>query len=257
MSLQELVLESLRELRSRQQLLTANLTGNAFFGFIVYSWLSLNNLSFVNLRNSAAILIAVAFFATWLQATTFTAFHFGAEQSPYLPALRRLHCYLPWATALAGTVVLFTWMSSVLGSFVWVVGVGVILAVLPFASQAAGGGFPRQRAADIVFHRDYWIAGASLVVLGLWVPAAVVALIPVPAQPFPRMLISGMRLSFAYFLAIGAWVLLAAIIGRMGGLETLGAKPATVNNVVDSGLPEDLSARPFASDAGTVDRTSR
>ncbi len=247
MVLQELIWQSLRSIKDRQQLLTANLTGNAFFGFVLYSWLSLNHLSLTSVWRGVGVLLVLGFFFFWLQATTFAAFHPGSPQSPYFLALRRLPRFLPWSLAILGTVALYIWMSSVLGYFVWIVGVGMILAFLPLASQAAGGGFSRQRAVDIIFNEQYWLVGTGLLMIGLYLPVVMLALVPAPENPILRMMISGFRLGIAYFLAIGSWVALSAFIGKLGSLETNRKKSSATSPPRDANAPPPVNTEAKAS----------
>ncbi len=231
---------ALKQASRRQRLITANLSGNAFLLFVVYSWTTLNDLSWNNLLRALPVLAVVAFFVIWLQATTMMAFHPGGGDVPFGPALRRLPRYLPWAAALGGTLLLFRWMSGVLGPLVWVVGVASLMAVLPLASQAAGGGFSRKQATDIIYDERYWAVGTALLVVGLYLPVAVFHWIPSTKNFFVQMLVAGMRLGLAYFLAVGGWVALAALIGCLGAEE-----PAPLSGAGGDHGGEDTPVAPF------------
>jgi hypothetical protein len=212
---------ALRQVFRRQRLVTANLSGNAFLLFVVYSWITLNDLSWGGLLRASPVLAAVTFFIIWLQATTLVAFHSDAGDAPFGPALQRLPRYLPWAVAMGGVLLLFRWMSGVLGPLVWVVGIACLMAILPLASQAAGGGFSRKQATDIIYDDRYWLLGTALLVVGLYLPVVVFDWIPGSANFFVRMLVAGVRLGLAYFLAVAGWVTLASVIGCLGAEELL------------------------------------
>jgi len=214
----ELTTESLKLVWRQQKVTTANLSGNAFVLFFLYSWSKVQDRSGQDLVFSLLVAGVILFAGLWLHATTLVTFQRNEEETPFMPALRRFHYYLPWAVAIAGTAVLFTWMSSLLSVMVWVAGVAAILALLPLAAQAAGGLFPRKAAYDILFSEKYWLFATGVLVLGLYTPFSLFAWLPVFEERIVQMLVTGLRIGLAYVLTIFAWVSLAAFIGRMGML---------------------------------------
>jgi hypothetical protein len=212
----EIVVSAAKAVARQQPLLLANLTGNVFLAFAVFAWHSFNGGFFEDLASSVFMSLMVGFFTTWLAASTLAAFHPGVTaDTPFIPVLRRLHFVLPWAAALVGTLFLFHWMSSLLGFLVWTVGTATILALLPMASQAAGAGFSRQCAADIVFNENYWIASIGLVIVGFYLPISFFYWMPMPENPLVRLVAGGARIGVACLLSVSAWVLLAALIGEL------------------------------------------
>jgi len=212
----EVVSATISGVRKRQQLIMANLTGNAFLLFVLYSWLSVPGQATSQLLSSIFVLVVIFFFAFWLHATTLAAFHPGTKETPFMAALERLPKSLPWLLALTGVVILFTWMSSVLSLYVWIPGVALILAILPMASQAAGGAFSRKSATDIIFSEHYWLIATALLVAGLYLPWLLFSWFPQPEDFALGIFATALRWGIAYFLAIYSWVLLAAVIGSMG-----------------------------------------
>ena len=109
----EIVVSAATAAVRHQPLLLANLTGNVFLAVAVVAWYSFNGGLFEDLASSTFMSLLVGFFATWLAASTLAAFHPGVTaDTPFIPVLRRLHFFLPWAAALVGTLFLFQWMSS-------------------------------------------------------------------------------------------------------------------------------------------------
>ena len=177
-ALRELTTESLKLVWRQQKITTANLSGNAFVLFFLYSWSRVQDRSGQDHVFSLLIAGSVLFAGLWLHATTLATFQRNEEETPFVPALRRMHYYLPWAAAIGGTAALFAWMSSTLSVMVWVAGVGVILALLPMAAQAAGGLFSRKVACDIIFNEKYWLFATGVLVLGLYAPFSLFAWLP-------------------------------------------------------------------------------
>ena len=207
--------EAFRQVCRHERLVTANLTGNAFLGFVFYSWASSSGFTWKEFLRAVPLLTALGFFLIWLQATTFAAFHPGTARTPFMPALRRLPQFFPWAVSLAGILALFQWLASVLGIFVWVVGLTAILSLLPLASQAAGGGFSFRKAQDIVFDEVYWMAATALAVGGLYLPALIFSWTPQTDNLLWQLIAASIRLGLPYSLAVISWVMLAAVIGRL------------------------------------------
>ncbi len=208
--------DAFRSVSRHERLLTANLTGNAFLGFIFFFWASSSAFTWGEILRAAPLLTALGFFLMWLHAATLAAFHPGMGRTPFMPALRRLHRFLPWALALAGILALFQWMANLLGIFVWVVGLTAVLSLLPLASQAAGGGFSVQKAQDIVFDEVYWLTASVLAVGGLYLPVLVFSWNPKTDNIVLQLLSASLRIGIPYSLAVTSWVLLAAVIGCLG-----------------------------------------
>ena len=242
-TLQDVIWPAMKAVQKHQQLLMANLTGNAFLVFILYSWIVVSDRSLTELLSSGAGLLVILFSGVWLQAATLAAFSQESSTTPFVPVLKRMPKYLPWAGAMAGTVALFAWMSSVLGFLVWVVGMAVLMALLPLASQAASGRFSRKTAAEIVYREQYWIIGTALLVVGLYAPFLVFNSLPVPEDAFLRTIMDGVRIGLSCFLSISSWVVFAAVIGRLGWLiENAPVETAAANDTAPSPATDDDEA---------------
>lgn len=242
-TLQDVIWPAMKAVQKHQQLLMANLTGNAFLTFILYSWIVVSDRSLTEVLSSGAGLLVILFFGVWLQAATLAAFCGESSTTPFMPVLKRMPKYLPWAGAMAGTVMLFVWMSSVLGFLVWIVGMAVLMALLPLASQAASGGFSRKTAAEIVYCEQYWIIGTALLVVGLYAPFLVFNSLPVPEDIFLRTIMDGVRIGLSCFLSISSWVVMAAVIGRFGWLfENALADTPAVSDAAPSLAADDNEA---------------
>ncbi len=211
--------DAFRQVCRHDRLVTANLTGNAFLGLVFFFWASSSALGWREVLRAIPMLTALGFFLMWLHATTLAAFHPGVARTPFMPALRRLPQFFPWALALAAVLALFEWLASVLGIFVWVVGLTAILSLLPLASQAAGGGFSFRKAQDIVFDEVYWMAATLLAVGGLYLPVLVFSWNPQTDNLILKLVAASIRVGLPYSLAVTSWVLLAAVIGRLGAGE--------------------------------------
>jgi hypothetical protein len=248
-SLKRTLSNAVRAVYDRQQLLIANLTANAFLSFVAYSWFVLNGPSGGELVDSLLVLLPTAFLVCWLQATTFAAFHPGVTEIPFLPVLSRLHRFAPWAALLAGNVILFAWMSSLLGYWVWIIGMAVLLALLPLSSQAAGGWFARSSAIDVIFDEEYWMIATGLLVAGLYLPFLVFMGIPQMESLIGKAIINGLRVGISYLLAVVSWVVLAAVVAEMA-VQKERAKDA--KQAVDQTVTPN---RPFSKNAITMEKT--
>lgn len=239
-TLKTILVGAVKAVLRRQQLLTTNLTGNAFLLFVAYV-LKIDGASGTTVLDAVLVLLPASFLLCWLQASTLAAFYPGQSEVPYFPVLRRLHYYLPWVAALVGVLVLFRWMSSVLSPLVWVLGIAVALALLPLAAQAAGGWFDRSVALDVVFDGKYWILAAGVLAGGVYLPITVLASLSTSEDIFAQMFITGLRIGFSYLLGVSAWVVLAAIIGELAARV---AAPETHQGEDIARLSESLSAQP-------------
>lgn len=188
----------------KQQLALANLTGNAFL------------LVAVLVVQAPVLMVVGCLFGLWLMTATLAAFQTDKAETPFVPVLRRVPQFLPWALVMAACFVLFSWLASALHFLVWVPGLAAILALVPLVSHAAGGGFSRAVAIRIVSNDQYWLTGALLVVVGLYIPFMLMSWVPVGGDFIVRSLISGTRFGISYVLAIISWLTLVSFVGRMG-----------------------------------------
>jgi len=215
-SAKKTLVTAIKTVAQRQQLLMANLTGNAFLGFLLYAWRTMNGGLFGNLSDTVFVLFFVGGLAVWLNAATLAAFHPGVTTTPFMPVLRRLPRVLPWVLAIIGVALLFRWIATVVHPLAWVVGVGCLLVLLPLTSQAAGGGFPRSAAIDVVFNGRYWLLSAGLLALGIYLPLLLISELGVPGNLLFRLFLGCVRMAVFSFCAVGGWVTLAAITGLLG-----------------------------------------
>ncbi len=202
------------EVWKKQQLALANLTGNAFLLFLV-----------ITLRTPGPMVVG-GLFGLWLMGATLAAFHTTNTETPFGPILRRMHYFLPWALAMAAAVILFGWLASVLHFLVWVLGVAAVIAILPLVSQAAGGGFSRAAAVRIITNDQYWMTGAILLIVGLYIPFMLLSWVPGGDEFLIRALVAGVRFGLSYVLAMISWLTLVAFVGAMGVEFESGARAA-------------------------------
>lgn len=215
-SLATVMLDALKAIRRRQELALANVTGNAFVLFLLYSWMVVSDRPGADLAASVLLTLIAGFCGLWLHGTTLAAFHPEVKETPFLPVLRRFHRFLPWAAGEVAVIVSFAWLGSEVSPLLWVVGVAAVLALLPMASQAAGDGFSRDSAIRVVTSEQYWLAGTLLLVVGIYLPFLLIGWIPQASGLVMSTLATAGRFGIAYALAVLAWVALAALIGGLG-----------------------------------------
>ena len=245
MSLGNRILDAFKAVWQRQQLTMANLTGNAFLLFVLYSWFSSHDLATAEWRNAAMTLGLVGVFGIWLQAATLAAFHSDKKETPFFPVVRRFPQYLPWAVMVVGFLVLIGWLASKSTMLIWLVGVGALLALLPILSQAAGGGFCRDAAFRVVTSEQYWLAGSILLVAGLCLPFLLLGWVPTGTNFIFRALISGIRFGFSYVLAMMSWLALLALVARMGIEVERGQAPPLDPDKADAPIIEYPEPEPI------------
>ncbi len=239
---------ALAEMWRRRKLLAAHWLGNAVLIGLAYGWLWISEASALEVVWSAVVLAAGVFGALWLHATALAAFHAEAGPLPVRLALRRLPRFLPWAAVLAGVIAATVWLSGYapkvteyLSSLLtlrlrkpvspeqvaWVYPAllrgacaVVVLALLPLASQAAGGGFSRRAGLAVAARPRYWLACAVLVLAGLYVPGRLMGWTPSFESLIVQAASMAVRVGLAYLLAVTTWLTLAAIIGLFGRAAT-------------------------------------
>ena len=249
----------MRAVARRRQLLTANLSGDAFLLFVLYALFVLNGAA-PNIVDTLIVMVPTSFFLCWLQATTFAAFYPDQSEIPYIPTLRRLHHFIPWALAVVGTVVLCGWLSSALGAWVWLAGAGCVLALLPLAAQAAGGWFDRSVAIDVISNPKYWILAVTVIFAGLCLPFLLLTSLSLREDFVAYMLIQGLCIGIGYVLAVTAWVTIAALIGEFAaGASTpkrfQGEDIARLSEGVSGELQSVTPKRSFSRNAITMEKT--
>jgi hypothetical protein len=241
----ELERRALGDVWGQKKLLGAHLAGNALLLWAVYALLGMGDQTVWQLVISALLAVVVLFAAMWLHGTALAAFH-GVGQAPGLP-LRRLPKLLPWVLLAAALLAVAVWLAGYgprvtvyLSSrfTLWLLtpvspqkvdwifpallrSVCLIgwLALLPLASQAAGGGFSGRQALQIAASGRYWLACAVVVLAGIYLPGRLIWWV-LPVQGLLLETLSMLvRFSLAYALAIAAWLTLAAVIGRLGREE--------------------------------------
>lgn len=215
-SLGMIMRDALKAVWKRQELALANLTGNAFLLFLFYSWFSNPDRSGSNLAGAVIWMLICAFFGLWLHGTTLAAFHTDIKETPFVPVLGRFPKFLPWIAAEVAAIALFGWLGSEVSFLFWVLGVAAVLALLPMVSQAAGGGFSLNSAVRILTNEQYWLASTLFLIFAVYLPYLIVTWIPKAEGLWMRTIETAARLGLACVLAIMSWVLLAALIGRMG-----------------------------------------
>jgi len=244
----ELERRALGDVWGQKKLLGAHLAGNALLLWAVYALLGMGDQTVWQLVISALLAVVVLFAAMWLHGTALAAFH-GVGQAPGLPwaSLRRLPKLLPWVLLAAALLAVAVWLAGygprvtvyLSSRFTlwlrtpvspqkvdWIFpallrSVCLIgwLALLPLASQAAGGGFSKRQALQIAGSGRYWLACAVLVLAGIYLPGRLIWwVLPVPGLLLETLSML-VRFCLAYALAIAAWLTLAAVIGRLSTKE--------------------------------------
>lgn len=235
---------ALAEVWARKKLAVTLLLGNALLAVAAYAWLWVPDETVIEVGLSMLLALAVVLAVVWLNGAALAAFHTEAGPLPLRLALRRLPRFLLWVVVVAAITVAAAWLagsagkiSQYLASWLtlrlrrpvsperveWLYGsllrgawCAAVLALVPLASQAAGGGFSARAALRTIARPRYWLACALLALAGLYVPGKLVSWTPeFGALSFQAGSI-GLRLGLAYLLAVTAWLVLAAVIGRMG-----------------------------------------
>jgi hypothetical protein len=249
---------ALSDVWGRKKLLWVYLLGNAVLIALAYGWLWIGEETVLEVLFSAVLALAVIGGALWLHATALAAFHAEAGPLPVGLAWRRLPRFLPWAALAVVGVALAVWLSGYapkvtpwLASLFtlrlrtpvspqqvdWIypallrgLGVVAVLALLPLASQAAGGGFSKGDALQLAARPRYWLACAVLVLAGLYLPGRLVGWIPSFESLAAQAASLAVRFGLAYLLAATGALTLAAVIGQLAGEMGKGgndnAKPA-------------------------------
>ncbi len=239
---------ALAEVWARKKLAVTLLAGNAGLAAAAYAWLWVPDETGIEVALSGLLALAVVFAAVWLNGAVLAAFHAETGPLPLRLALRRLPRFLLWVLVVAAVTVAAVWLAGSAGkvtqylaSFLtlrlrrpvsperveWLYGsllrgawCAVVLALLPLASQAAGGGFSARAALATIARPRYWVACALLALAGLYVPGKLVNWAPEFGALSFQAGSMGLRLGLAYLLAMTAWLTLAAVIGRMGREES-------------------------------------
>lgn len=211
-----LLRESWNGVARRPKLIAWHVLGNAVLFALFFAWLSLPDRTAADLALTALLGAAVAFGALLLHGSTMALFHDALTRKPCSVALRRLHLLLVWAAAIAATALIFWWLGRARGQPLWILGLFVGLALLPLASQAAGGGFDRASALAVTAKPAYWLIAAVFCVAGVLVPGLLVGWTPETTGIVNQTLSMLARFGAAYVLVILAWLLLVAAIGKLG-----------------------------------------
>ncbi len=211
----------LADVWARKGLLAAQLAGNAVLLLLGYWWLSLPDRTVWQVALSVLVALVIIFAALWLHAAALAAFH---PQPPpgglAWRALRRLPLFLICLLLVAAVSVALLWLAAWRPSTQ--LGVAALaLALLPLISQAAGGGFSARVALRIPGQWRYWNIGVVIFVLaGAYFPYRLIWWIPEVGSFAAQAASVIVRFGLAYVLAVTAWLLLAALIGRLAGRET-------------------------------------
>jgi hypothetical protein len=199
------IIDALVAALRRPLLISILLVGNiALFG-VFYAWLSIPERTTAVLAASLIVLLAVVFGALWLYAMSLAAFHEAGGRAYVVIALRRLPRFLPWAILMAAAIYWAGWFAPL-----------AFLVLLPAASQASGGRFGGGWAKRIFFRPRYWLGGVLALLVGVLVPKLLVSWVPKVSGVTAQSASLVARFGLALLLAALAWLMLAALIGRMG-----------------------------------------
>ena len=198
----------------RPLLILIHLVGNAALVVLFYLWLGLADRTAGDLVISAVLLLLIVFGAFWLYGVTLAAFHAPAGPLVFFQGLRRLPKFAPWGLLIGAVVAAVVWLWPQFPF--WLVGAVAVLAILPLASQAAGGGFTGRAAVKILGSPQYWLAGILAVVLGLYLPKLLLGWVPETTGLLMQSISLVFRSGLAALLAVISWLALSAVIGEMG-----------------------------------------
>ena len=211
-----LLRESWNGVARRPKLIAWHLLGNAALFALFFAWLSLPDRTAADLALTVLLGAAVAFGALLLHGSTMALFHDALTRKPCAVAVRRLHLLLLWAAALAATALIFWWLGRARGQPLWILGLFVSLALLPLVSQAAGGGFDRASALAVTAKPSYWLTALVFCVMGVFAPGLLVSWTPETTGIANQTLSMLARFGAACMLAVVAWLVLVAVIGKLG-----------------------------------------
>jgi hypothetical protein len=215
-----------------RRLLITQLSGYLVLLALVYLWLAIADRSAWQIILTALLGVGICAAAVWLLGDALAG-------PPGFPRNRYAR-FLLWALAGAAIVLVSLWLSGLrprvgvavasrltlwfrrpvkpqaMGAiYAWLVRVvcaAALLAVLPFASQAAGGA--KRTAAAALRHWRYWAGTLALLLAGICLPVLLAGWIPkfqsLPAQAVSMLL----RFALAYVIAVAAWLEIAALARR-------------------------------------------
>ncbi len=211
--------EAFRAVWRQRMLWALQLVGNATLMGLAWFWLSLSEASVWNLIASALIAVMVVVGALWLHGTTLAAFRRRFGLPPFLAMLRRVPALLVWAAAACGVVWLCVrYVHAPKATWVpWALAVAGVLLLLPLASAMAEEGFRalgRGASWRPLVRWEFYVGVAVLLVVGVYVPYKLIWWIPTVQGVAAQSVSLGVRFLAAYLLAITAWMVMAAMIGR-------------------------------------------
>jgi hypothetical protein len=199
---------------------------------LIYTWLAISDRSVLQVLLSAVLAIGIAAGAAWL---------FGdALAGPSCFETRRLPKLLFWLLLAAIVIVCGLWLAdyrtrvglsiasrltlwlrrpvkppiagAVYAMLLRALIAAAVLAILPFASQAAEG--TRRTAAAALRSWRYWAACAVLVTAGFYLPGLLVTWVPKLSGLFAQVASMLVRFAAAYLIAVAAWLAIAASARR-------------------------------------------
>ena len=211
------LLDAMMTALRRPFLMTLFFAGNIGLLILFYVWLTIPEGTPGVLAASVIVLLAVIVGAMWLYAMSLAAFHEPSGQPYFFIALRRLPKFAPWAILISGAIFGAGWLASKSRIPFWLAAPLAVLVLLPMTSQAAGGGFSVPAAIRVLARGGYWIAGILAVLLGVLAPKMLVAWIPSVSGLSAQSASLAARFGLALLLGVLSWLMLAAVIGNIGG----------------------------------------
>ena len=199
---------------------------------LTYTWLAISDRSVLQVVLSAVLAIGIISSAAWLLG--------DALAGPSRFETRRLPKLLFWLVLAAVVILCGFWLAdyrtrvgvniashltlwlrrpvkpqiagAVYAVLLRVVIAAAVLAILPFASQAAEG--TRRSAAAALRSWRYWAACAVLVAAGFYLPGLLVTWVPKLSGLFAQVASMLVRFTAAYLIAVAAWLAIAASARR-------------------------------------------
>jgi len=240
-----LLRESWSDVAARKEIAAAQFAGNLVLLALLYWWLGLAVSTALRVALVAVAALMLVAGSAWLHGAGFAAFRPLEATGAFSAALRNLlklclitaiftAALLAWDYALGQqqrvanfTASALTFSSqkpvspeSVAWIFPWKLRAWFVLLGLLLMPMAAAAVGTIDRPGKVLRRFSYWIAGILLALFGLYVPWLLIQWIPAAQSLALELASAAARFALAYTLAIASWLVLAALIARLGRQTT-------------------------------------
>lgn len=209
-----------RTLLHRWPLWILQLAVNAALLALAWYWLTLPEATIGQLVLSALIAMVVLIAGLWLQGVTLAAFRPSPTALPVMAVARRLPALLLWLLLTSLIVIACQrWIPATKAPWLPDVASGlVVLLLLPMASEVAGegiAGFTRKTPWSTLARWQFWLAAAFAALFVWYLPYKLVWWVPAVQGLRMQAISMGLRFAAGYLIAITAWFVLSAVVGRL------------------------------------------